>query len=86
MPAGDSSAGRLTKDLLRHGMIPERVLSFAAGWQAVRSLPVRLSRHRGSRCEGGADIPVCLPSCHSIESRGRKMCPRPEPFPEHAVP
>jgi hypothetical protein len=30
LSAGGSSAGRLTKDLLRHRLIPERHLSFAA--------------------------------------------------------
>ena len=35
-PAGGSSAGWLTKDLLRHRLIPERVLSLAESWRAAR--------------------------------------------------
>ena len=36
LPAGGSPAGRLTKDLLRHRLIPERLLSFAVTRQAAR--------------------------------------------------
>ena len=36
LPASDSSAGWLTKDLLRHRLIPERLLSFAVTRQAAR--------------------------------------------------
>ena len=35
-PAMDSMAGRLTKDLLRHRLMLERLLSFAVTWQAAR--------------------------------------------------
>ena len=36
LPARDSSAARLAKDLLQHRLMPERVLSFAVTWQAAR--------------------------------------------------
>ena len=51
LPASDSSAGRLTKDLLRHRLMSERVLSFAVTRQAAR---LRLHGHpkaaRGRPC------------------------------------
>ncbi len=78
LPAGGSPAGWLTKDLLRHRLIPERLLSFAVTWKAARLRlhgqaeqtrvimhPPRLSCLE-FRCEGGADIPVCPSQCHSV--------------------
>ncbi len=41
-PASVSSAGRPTKDLLRHRVMSERPLSFAVTWQAAR---LRLHDH-----------------------------------------
>ena len=42
LPASEFSAGMLTKDLLRHRLIHERLLSFAVTWQAAR---LRLHGH-----------------------------------------
>ena len=70
LPARESPAGWPTKDLLQHGLIPE-LMALSPTWQAARlrlhsqgeaarvlMRPPKLSCLE-SRCEVGADIPVC---------------------------
>ena len=53
-PARDSLAGRLTKDLLRHRLMLERLLSFAVTWQAARLRRTATPRKR--KCRRDSDI------------------------------